>query len=52
MNEKPVKVDIGFDEALRRIAGTPKGLVMQKKETQRKKTVKQKTAPPQKKGRG
>jgi hypothetical protein len=28
MNEKPVKVDIDFNEALRRIAKTPKGLVV------------------------
>jgi ABC-type Fe3+-citrate transport system substrate-binding protein len=27
MNEKPVKVDIDFNEALRRIAKTPKGVV-------------------------
>lgn len=28
MNEKPLKVDIDFNEALRRIAKTPKGLVV------------------------
>lgn len=28
MNEKPVKVDIGFNEALRRIAKTPKDAVL------------------------
>jgi hypothetical protein len=28
MNEKPVKVDIDFNEALRRIAKTPKNAVV------------------------
>lgn len=28
MNEKPIKAEIGFQEALRRIAKTPKALVI------------------------
>jgi hypothetical protein len=57
MNEKPVKVDIDFNEALRRIAKTPKGLVVpevEKKisEDQDKNANKEKTAPTPKKRRG
>ena len=33
MNEKPVKVPMDFDEALRRIAKTPKGTVVDPKKT-------------------
>lgn len=59
MNEKPVKVDIDFNEALRRIAKTPKGLIVsddcQKQDASDKRAKDQdkiKTAPPAKKGRG
>jgi hypothetical protein len=31
MNEKPLKVDIGFQEALRRIAKTPKNGIVNEK---------------------
>jgi hypothetical protein len=31
MNEKPVKVEIDFNEALRRIAHTPKDVVVEQK---------------------
>ena len=56
MNEKPVKVDIDFNEALRRIAKTPKGVVAPESEKPSpkapKKAVKIKTAPDPKRGRG
>jgi hypothetical protein len=39
MNEKPVKLDMGFDEALRRMAQTPKkaiaAVAQEKQEAQR-----------------
>jgi hypothetical protein len=56
MNEKPVKVPMDFDEALRRIAKTPKGVVVPEVEKSppksAKKPAKVKTAPDPKKGRG
>ena len=52
MNEKPVKVSMEFNEALRRIAKTPKGLIIPEKEKQDKAPTKRKTAPTTKKGRG
>ena len=56
MNEKPVKVDIDTNEALRRIAKTPKGAVIPEIENPTPEAIKQsprvKTAPHAKKGRG
>lgn len=56
MNEKPVKVDIDFNEALRRIAKTPKDVVVPESEKPSPKApktaAKVKTAPDPKKGRG
>jgi hypothetical protein len=57
MNEKAVKVDIDFNEALRRIAKTPKGVVLPEVEKktekdQGKQPAKGKTAPSPKKGGG
>lgn len=59
MNEKPVKVDIDFNEALRRIAKTPKGDVVPQDNQKQgvsdkhdKDQCKKKAAPPTKKGRG
>ena len=56
MNEKIVKVDIDFNEALRRIAHTPKGVVSRNNEQSDtiegnapKGIAKKKTAPPKKK---
>jgi hypothetical protein len=40
MNEKPVKVPMDFNEALRRIAKTPKGLVVD--DTKQEETAKKK----------
>jgi len=34
MNEKPLKANIGFQEALRRIANTPKNLIAADKKQQ------------------
>lgn len=39
MNEKLVKVDIDFNEALRRIANTPKAVVPETKHEPKKKTA-------------
>jgi hypothetical protein len=51
MNEKPVKVDIDFNEALRRIAVTPKDAIVPPDKPKRVKE--EKIAPPKKKkGRG
>jgi len=50
MNEKPVKVPMDFDEALRRIAKTPKGLVAPQEKP--KKAANKKPAPPKKAERG
>lgn len=47
MNEKPVKVPMDFDEALRRIAKTPKGLIAPEKEVKKKPTSKGKKNPPE-----
>ena len=53
MNEKPITVDIGFNEALRRIANTSKGVVVETPIPKpAKKYAKVKTAPNPKKGRG
>lgn len=46
MNEKPVKVDIDFNEALRRIAKTPNCIVRDKLKSETKK--KKKAATPKK----
>ena len=46
MNEKPVKADIDFNEALRRIAQTPKSAVPIKERPPEKKIA----APPKKRG--
>ncbi len=54
MNEKPVKLDMGFDEALRRLAQTPKkaidAIAQEKQEAQKAAlAVEQlRTAPPPK----
>lgn len=56
MNEKPVKLDMGFDEALRRLAQTPKkaidAVTQEKQEAQRTALAVEllKTAPPAKVG--
>lgn len=50
MNEKPVKVPMDFNEALRRIAKTPKDAVAQKEEP--KKPARKKAAPSKKGERG
>lgn len=57
MNEKPVNVDIDFNEALRRIAKTPKGVVIPEAEKKTPKdrdlsARKEKTAPTPRSGRG
>ncbi|WP_158592339.1 hypothetical protein [Noviherbaspirillum sedimenti] len=55
MNEKPVKVDIDFHEALRRIAKTPKGVIVPKdtitKKENSKEAEKKKPHPPRRKVR-
>ena len=53
MNEKSVKVDIDFNEALRRIANTPKSIAVphdeQKENVIAQGTAKKKTVPSKKK---
>jgi hypothetical protein len=49
MNEKPVKVDIDFNEALRRIANTPKGVIAPEEEQKNEAKAKKEAAPSKKK---